>query len=204
MKNGWVLGLTFLSWITSVFAAEPVDPQMLKPAPLGKIILSLLTPADPALPWSVGSGPDSPIRWSAGVQDDAQGNGAFRGGYARATIGGKELHNLRQTLEPVVWEIFVTSDSPQKFGPETISIQPKCDQVACTFPILGSLREAGIAWQKICAKESGGLSKDAYRISKGATSAFLVYETNFGSGGSSNDLEIILSGSAKGLCKIDS
>jgi hypothetical protein len=181
--------------------------QSLRPMPLGKVIDSLMAPADPDLPWSMGAGPDSVIKWtSSGVDDQNCGDyAACRHGEARISVDGKELKNLRQTIEPVQWEIYMRSTMPAKFPPQVIDLDPQCDTVACEFLIDHELKSAGFKVDKVCENHAAAEKVTGMHISKAGKSAYLSFSTNYGSGGVSNSLDIFLtSGSApKELCQID-
>ncbi|GLQ98347.1 hypothetical protein [Dyella mobilis] len=186
-------------------ADDNVD--QLTPMPLGKVIKVLLAPADPDLPWSMGAGADSSIKWlSQGVQDE--GCGAYatcRRGEARISVGGKELKNLRQKIEPVSWEIFIHSSMPAKFPPQVISLQPHCDTVECEFSIDHELKSAGFKVDPVCRNEAMGQAVSGARISMPGKIAYLAYSTGHGSGGDSNSLDIFLTNgpAPKNLCQIE-
>ena len=181
--------------------------NQLRPIPLGKMIDMLLTPADPDLPWSMGADPNSSIKWtSKGVQQDGCGSyTACRQGVARISVDGKELKNLRQTIEPVSWDIFIYSSMPAKFGPQVIELMPRCDTVECVFTIDHELKNEGFKVEKVCENHDTQDAVIGLRISKSREVAYLAYSSGSGSGGASNSLNIFLtSGTApKELCQIE-
>jgi len=186
----------------SAFASETTTP-----VPLGKLIATLITPADADLPWSMGADTGSSIKWtSTGVEESGCGvYAACRKGTVRVSVAGKELKNLRKAIEPVTWNILITSTMPSKFPPQTVDLQPQCDTVECEFSLGNELQAAGFEVQKIC--EDKALVQDqvaGYRISKGKAVAFLAYFTGSGSGGVSNSIDLFLTDRATPgvVCKL--
>lgn len=175
----------------------------LQPIPLGKVISSLLSPADPDLPWSMGADSSSSIRWtSMGVQTERCGiYAACRWGEARISFDGKKLKNLREKIEPVMWVIFIHSTMPPKFPPQVISLHPHCDTVACEFALGHELESAGFSVEKVCENQAAGYSVTGFRISDSGRIAQLLYATNSGSGGMSNAITLVLTtNTPKDLC----
>jgi len=198
------VGLLVLLFVVS-FTAQASGTTT--PVPLGKLIAALITPADPDLPWSMGAEAGSPIKWtSIGVQDTGCGiYAACRNGTVRVSVAGKELKNLRKAIEPVTWEIFISSTMPSKFPPQTVDLQPRCDTVECEFSLGNELQAAGFDVQKICEDKTLAQAQVVgYRITKEETVAFLAYATGSGSGGVSNSIELFLTNKATpGLvCKV--
>ncbi|GLQ45677.1 hypothetical protein GCM10007862_07280 [Dyella lipolytica] len=181
--------------------------KQLRPMSLGEVIDSLLAPADPDLTWSMGAGPGSDIKWtSKGVQEEGCGEySACRIGAARITVDGKELKNLRQTIEPVTWEIYIRSAMPAKFPPQVIELTPKCDTVACAFSVDHELKAAGFKVDKVCENHDTQDAVIGFHISNGNKSAYLAYSTGNGSGGTSNSIELFLENAIvpEGLCHLD-
>jgi hypothetical protein len=179
----------------------------LQPMPLGRVIESLLTPEDSDLPWSIGAGPGSAIKWiSRGVQEDECGvYSTCRRGEARISVDGKELKNLREKVEPVSWEIFIHSQMPAKFPPQIIELTPHCDTVACAFAVDHELKNEGFKVEKICENHDAQEVLSGFHISKSGKSAFLGYSTGYGSGGTGNSLVLYLTDSVapKELCHLD-
>lgn len=193
-------------WLIAGLAHADDHLNQLRPAPLGKVIEMLLQPADPDLPWSMGAEPSSAIKWtSKGVQQDGCGiYASCRRGIARISVDGKELKNLRETIEPVIWELFMSSSMPAKFPPEMIELSPHCDTVECVFAIDHELKSEGFKVEKVCENHDTQDAVTGLHISKADKSAYLAYSTGYGSGGTSNSLEIFLAGGAapKELCQI--
>jgi len=184
--------------------ARSTDVQ--KVIPLGKMIAALIQPADPDLPWSLGADKSSGIVWkSVGVETNSCGSyAACRIGEARISFDGKELKNLRKTIEPVQWDIYIYSTMPAKFSPEGIDISPRCDTVACEFSLGHELESAGFKTKKLCESRSPAENASGFRISLAGHVAYLKYDSGSGSGGTSDSLEISLTRAApKNLCALD-
>ncbi len=144
---------------------------------LPKLVSSFMVPAGSFPDWSMGATSSTPqINWqSVGVETGSCGSyTSCRRGTARVTVLGKELQNLRQRLQPIEWRIFMASYAPAKFGPQEVTIVPRCDSVACQFNLLKSI----------------GLQQAVYRLIRGRLEAEAVVDTNFGSGGISNNFTL--------------
>jgi hypothetical protein len=195
------------SGVCACFAANmALAADALRVAPLGKVISSLITPADPDLPWSMGADSSSTIKWtSEGVETTNCGSyAACRRGEARVSFDGKELKNLREKIEPVSWEIFIYSTMPAKFPPQVVDLQPHCDTVECEFSLGHELELAGFTKEKVCENHAPTENITGFHIWQAGKVAYLTYATYSGSGGISNSIELILSASApKDLCAID-
>lgn len=203
-----VLAMASTSALAGGQDAPPRQIRLAQPMPLGRLISVLISPADPDLDWSLGAGSDSSVQWTSnGVETTNCGvYAACRSGKVRVSVDGKELKNLRQKIEPVEWEIFITSTAPAKFPPEKIDLQPHCDTVACEFSLGEELQKASFEIQKICEQSAPQEKVVGYRISNAKQSAFIAYSTGYGSGGTSNSIEILLnkSTSPEVVCKLSS
>lgn len=177
--------------IAAFLAAPAAHAAPTKTAPLSKVVSYYLTPPGELPEWSAGS-EEPAIQWTTSGVDLAPGRepGGKRSGKARVTVAGKELTNLRQRLEPVAWNITMSSTSPIKFGVEKIELHPVCDTVACEFDFSQAMAGSGIALSHICTAGPSVYRQAAYLATKGGKQAVLVYDTNSGSGGQSNSLTI--------------
>ena len=185
---------------SSQVPSETIAQKPDQAIPLGTLIDALLAPADPLLPWSLGVGKTTAaINWSSvGVEEGKPGAEyeSFRKGTARVSVDGKELKNLESVLEPVPWEILVSSDTGEKWPPKKVEITPACDTVRCEFKISGELKNTGFVVSQICSTRTPGLIITGYRIARETRVAYLGYTTNLGSGGASNSLILYLQPSA--------
>lgn len=159
---------------------------------LSELVASFMVPAGGYPAWSMGATSSTPqISWqSVGVETGSCGSYvSCRRGTARVTVLGKELQNLRQRLEPIEWDIFMASYAPAKFGPQEVSIAPHCDTVACEFDFARAMVGSGITVTKLCQfKLPLGTRRTVYRLIHDRLEADAEVDTNFGSGGVSNDL----------------
>jgi uncharacterized protein len=163
--------------------------------PLGQLISTLLVPADSGLGWSLSAGTSSPIHWSTNGIDstDCGRYTSCRHGDVRVSIDGKEMTELGAKVEPLRWRISIWSTAPGKFDPERVNLDPNCNTVACAFSLGNELQSAGFSAQQVCRNQGINVHVVGYRISKGALTAFLAYFSNEGSGGESNDIDLVLS-----------
>lgn len=160
------------------------------PIEISALIKSFLLKSDQSPEWSLGAEVKE-VEWlSDGVEAGPTGDYNFRKGTVRVSISKKELQQLGKRIEPVRWEIVMSSGLPIKFGPEVVSIQPTCETTQCEFEVMSSLSKAGYNSQELCKYEVGYLHKTGYKISVSGKSGYLVYNQNFGSGGESDDLEL--------------
>lgn len=160
---------------------------------LPKLVSSFMVPAGSFPDWSMGATSSTPqINWqSVGVETGSCGSyTSCRRGTARVTVLGKELQNLRQRLQPIEWRIFMASYAPAKFGPQEVTIVPRCDSVACQFNFEQAMVGSGITITKLCQLKSIGLQQAVYRLIRGRLEAEAVVDTNFGSGGISNNFTL--------------
>lgn len=167
---------------------------------LSKLVASFMVPAGSFPAWSMGATSSTPqINWqSMGVEAGSCGSYAScRRGTARVTVLGKELQNLRQRLEPIEWDIFMASYAQAKFGPQEVEITPHCDTVSCEFNFAQAMVGSDITVTKLCQFQSPGLHRTVYRLIRGRLEADAVVDTNFGSGGASNDLTLYYSNSPR-------
>lgn len=181
-----ILGLLVAAVPAFAGAAQPTIS-------LAKLVASFMVPSGSFPEWSMGATSSTPqINWqSVGVETGSCGSyAACRRGTARVTVLGKELQNLRQRLEPVQWLIFMSSFAPAKFGPQQVEISPHCDAVSCQFNFERAMVGSGITITKLCQLKSVGLQQAVYRLIRGRSEAEVVVDTNFGSGGISNDLTL--------------
>lgn len=160
---------------------------------LPKLVASFLVPAGDFPEWSMGATSSTPqITWqSVGVETESCGSYAScRRGTARVTVLGKELQNLRQRLEPIEWDIFMASQAPAKFGPQEVEITPRCDTVNCEFDFEQAMAGSGTTVTILCKLRSVSFRRTVYRLIHGHLEADAAVDTNFGSGGASNDLTL--------------
>lgn len=182
----FILGLLIAAIPALSSAAQPTIS-------LPKLVSSFMVPAGSFPDWSMGATSSTPqINWqSVGVETGSCGSYAScRRGTARVTVLGKELQNLRQRLQPIEWRIFMASYAPAKFGPQQVAIVPGCDAVSCQFNFEQAMVGAGITVTKLCHLKSIGLQQEVYRLISGRLEAEVVVDTNFGSGGVSNDFTL--------------
>lgn len=167
--------------------------------------LFMISPGD-SPEWSMGAGEHSPqIAWeSVGVETDTCGDvyESCRRGSVRVSLSGKEMMNLRQRMEPVTWEILMTSKTVEKFGPQKISISPVCDKVECNFDFQKALKQSRITLKQLCKAGPPVFQQTAYLASEGSKQVFVVVSENQGSGGASTSLELSFGGETppKDLC----
>lgn len=144
--------------------------------------------------WSMGADTKvEPIKWlSQGVEGEGKcGNYiACRKGQVRVTIDGKEIQHLRERLEPIFWDVIISSSSDQKFGPENVEITPKCDTVECSFSIENELTKNGFDLHKLCQAGSSAMSSIGYLAKRANKSIYILFLQSTGSGGTGNWLTL--------------
>lgn len=177
--------------VTALLLAPTTYSQEPRPIPLPKAISTFLVAPDTSADWTLGSEEPS-IQWITNGVDPALGRnpGGRRKGLARVSVAGKELKHLRQRLEPVLWQVTMSSTFPIKFGVERVELQPQCDTVACEFDLVKGLAGSGVSLTQVCIAGPAPFQQTAYLARKGGKQAVVVYATNRGSGGESNSLEI--------------
>lgn len=165
------------------------------PIPLGKLVSAYLTTPDASPEWSMGATELTPqIAWQT-VGVETQGCGSYsscRRGTARVSVAGRELQNLRQRLEPVRWDLLMTSSDLPKFGPEQVVISPSCDTVSCEFDFESGMAHSGIALQRLCHAGPSFFRQTAYFLTQRGRHAIAVVVQSSGSGGESTDLTLVL------------
>jgi len=136
--------------------------------------------------WSMGAGETSQqIKWqSQGVE------GKLRQGLARVTIENAELQDLRTRLEPIQWEIILSTSGLPKFGPETVEIAPKCDTVDCKFAIEKALLAYGFKLKKLCHAGPAPANVTAFFATYLKKNIYILFSEDVGSAGTSNRLEL--------------
>jgi hypothetical protein len=176
-RNMVMAGLGFFMMIGLTHA----DGDKLEPAPLGMVLISMLSPVDPELPWSIGASPDSKIKWiTNGVDTGHCGQYlACRRGQARILVEGRELNNLRSTVEPVIWDVFMYSKTRTDTPPQQVDFTPNCDASSCKFNVQGELKSSGFVVEEECKYSNSREGVILFRIYRDGKSANLAYLTLF-------------------------
>lgn len=188
MKKNTIL-VTFMLIPAFAFASD-------NPISLGKLVSTFLVPMEAQAEWSMGATSLTPeIHWqSVGVETETCGTfSSCRRGTSRVLVAEKELQNLRQRLEPVQWDIFMTSSELPKFGPEQVIISPSCDTVSCEFNFEEGMASSGISVQYLCHAGPDPFRQTAYLLDEVEKQAIAVIDQNSGSGGESTSLTLIYS-----------
>lgn len=202
MKPTLVFMLVALS--TPVYAhAEP------KPIELPKLIETFMTKPGTQSDWSMGADANTPqISWTSMGVDSRPNCGIYescRRGATRVLLNGKEMQHLRQRMEPVPWELFMTSNSPAKWGPQQLTISPNCDTVQCSFDFKKAMALNEFNLTQVCQSGFANARNTAYEIKKGKKHTFVSVSENLGSGGSSTFLTLFLTPpqNLNDLCSLD-
>jgi len=161
---------------------------------LPKLVEAFMIQPSSSPEWSMGAHQSTPqIIWSSSGVESRPQCGSFtscRRGRTRVLLNGKEMQHLRQRLEPVPWDLFMASKSPDRFGPEQITISPLCDTVQCAFDFRKAMTVRGFTLRQVCKAGPAPFQQAAYLVTKGAKRTYAVMTDSSGSGGVSTSLTL--------------
>lgn len=177
----------------------PRTAQSLTPISLSELVF-LAIPSGRTISWDALQIPA--VRWlSQGIESTAAG-WSFRKGEARVRAGGTTAKILRQSWEELAWGIELSSEDLPKWGAKSIVIRPGFDGnyscfgtgfEGCEFPS-SALQGPKLALRKICAAGPGSNRSEVFAVrTVDGRTATVIYNTNSGSGGASNLVEIVTS-----------
>jgi hypothetical protein len=178
----------------TVAQKRELGQNLTTPVPLVQLIEQLTKPSDANLEWSLGAGPGSGIYWMTNGVGKCYNGRSCRQGYARITVQGRELHNLRQVVEPVYWSILISSTMPAQFPPEDVEIDPKCDTDQCSFDLQSDFINAGYTVTTLCQRSFSSSDTALYALSKNDKTLYIMYASSFGGGGTRNWVKLLSSG----------
>ena len=174
----------------------PRSAQSLPPISLGELVFRAI-PSEKTITWDALQIPA--VRWlSEGIEYTPTGR-PIRRGEARVRAHGVTAKMLRQKWEELAWGIELSSDELPKWGAKSIIIRPGFDGnyscfgtgfEGCAFPAT-ALQGSNLTLHKVCTAGPGSNRSEVFiaRTVDGRT-ATIIYNTNSGSGGTSNLVEI--------------
>ena len=170
---------------------------------LPKLVAAFMVKPGSNPEWSMGADQTTPqIKWTSSGVESRPDCGIYiscRRGSARIRFNGKEMQQLQQRLEPALWDLFMTSTSPAKFGPEEIEISPSG---FFTFDFKKAMNVKGFSLKQICKAGPAPMRQTAYEVRNGASRVYAVVNDSLGSGGASTSLSLFFNApsNAADLC----
>lgn len=178
----------------AALSSSPASAQNKEAIELSKLIEAFLVSPGTSPEWSMGAGKSTDqIKWtSVGTEGkpDCGIYSACRKGTVRVLLNGKEMQHLRQRLEPIKWNLFMSSRSPARFGPEEIDISPSCDTVQCSFDFKNAVMNKGLVLAELCKAGPASSRQTAYEVRNGTKFTYLIVNENLASGGASTSLTL--------------
>ena len=185
----------------------PLSAKKLKPIELGQAILMLMPPVNmDSVNWTYQQNSPDIVWTDKGFKSNQGSNNIYnsKNGLMRITVNGEKSTIFKNKDLELAWSIVLQKFGDPANGPETIEIEPgiedgdaNCfgsDTNNCAFNPLESLFMANIKIKEIC--ENKTLIQESIKgyllQAKGKRSIRLLWETGYGSGGSSSTITLFI------------